>query len=215
MSLLSNPLVFPTTAAIRNKQLGRHCWVTSGSHLAIEGFPRSANTYLHRIVRAATQDRLNIANHVHRPEQIIFALRYGVPTFVLFRHPLDSIASYLVREPAHSLPLIIQRYIDLAEVTLARRNNSLLRTVMFEDVIANPSGVAIAILSRIGETAEMTTDLIVQATRDTRVEKTRSSLPNKEKDALKTKHFDAIQLQPHYKKALELFHRAEATKWQF
>jgi len=58
MTPLDLPFVFGPVALMRNARLGKHCWVTPQSDLMIEGFPRSANTYLHRVIRAATGDRI-------------------------------------------------------------------------------------------------------------------------------------------------------------
>lgn len=213
MELLNIPPIFAACAAVRNAQLGGSFWVTRGCDLVLEGYPRSANTYLNRIVRAATGGKLHIANHVHRPQQVRMAVRYGIPCFVLFRHPLDCIASYMVREPGLDIAANLRRYIAFAETTFELYPDSALHILMFEDVVAEPGRICGAILDAIGQPTKITQALIDEATRDTRKEKTRSSLPNPEKERLKQQHFDAIRSLPDYPRAVALFEHAATLKW--
>ncbi|WP_170518243.1 hypothetical protein [Ruegeria atlantica] len=213
MNFLDKPILFAAAATLRNAQLGRHIWVTPKSDLVIEGYPRSANTYLHRIVRAAGPKGLRIANHVHRPQQISMAVRYGIPCFILFRHPLDCIASYLVREPDLEVADSLKQYIGFAQTTLAHNSAPQIHIVTFDGVIEDAANISSAILQKIGHDVTVTTELIEKATLDKRKEKSRSSLPNAEKDRLKQKYYDQILASPRYLEALELFEQAVALKW--
>lgn len=213
MNFLDKPILFAAAATLRNAQLGRHIWVTPKSDLVIEGYPRSANTYLHRIVRAAGPKGLRIANHVHRPQQISMAVRYGIPCFILFRHPLECIASYLVREPELNVAGSLEQYIEFAHTTLAHISAPQTYIVTFDDVIADTTKISSAILQKVGIDVTVTTELITMATQDKRKEKSRSSLPNAEKDRLKQKYYDQILTSPRYLEALELFEQAVALKW--
>lgn len=213
MQALDTPFVFFLLARLRNRQLGKHCWVTPDTDLVIEGYPRSANTFLHRIVRAATDNRLKIGNHVHRPQQVTVALRRDIPCFVLFRHPRDAIASYLVREPGLTAAGCLDDYLRFAEATLTQLGHPRLKLMTFAAVIADPERATRALLHEIGETAEVTPALIADATRDKRADRTRSSLPTPEKEALKQKHLDTIQALPDYPRAVALFDQACEAAW--
>ena len=143
------------------------------------------------------------------------ALRWKIPCFVLFRHPLDAISSYLVREPGLTAQSCLDDYLAFAEATQAQIDHPLLFILTFEQVIADAQSVTEAILDQIGQPATVTPELIAEATRDKRAERHRSSLPNPEKEALKQKHLADIQALPGYARAVELFDTAKARRWQF
>lgn len=214
MILLNNPHLFALTARIRNAQLGQHMWVTPHCDLVIEGFPRSANTFLHRILRAATGNELRIAHHVHRPQQITMAIRYDLPTYVLFRHPRDCIASWLVWDARRTAARSLDLYIAYAETTLELLGAPSLRVLSFEDVVAAPRQVATALLEDAGLAYEISDELIASATRDDRKERHLSSRPNAEKEALKAAFLDEIVSLPRFDAAVALFRRCEAARWR-
>lgn len=213
MQVLDIPFVFAVTAWLRNRYLGKHRWVTPKTDIVIEGYPRSANTFLYRAIRAATDDCLRIGHHVHREQQVTMALRYNIPCFVLFRHPLDAVASYLVREPGATAHSCLERYVSFAENALTHTGHPKLSIVLFEDVIADPVGAVQAILAHIGQPREVNEALITIATRDGRADRTRASLPTPEKEALKLKHLRDIPALSNYSTAVELFEAAVAKKW--
>jgi hypothetical protein len=213
MQVLDIPFVFALAARLRNRNLGKHHWVTPSTDIVIEGYPRSANTFLYRAIRAVTDDSLRIGHHVHRKQQVTMALRYNIPCFVLFRHPLDAVASYLVREPGATARSCLERYVFFAENALARTDHHKLFILIFEDVIADPVGTVEAILAQVGQPREVAEALIAIATRDERVDRARASLPTPEKEALKLKHLSDIQALSNYETALKLFETAMACKW--
>ncbi|WP_404324956.1 hypothetical protein HA399_10765 [Cobetia sp. UIB-001] len=211
--MLKYKIVFDFVAKIRNYQLGRYQWVTPKADLVIEGFPRSANTYLHRIIRAATDNKLLIANHVHRAQQIKMAMRYKIPTFVLFRHPLDCISSYLVREPGLSVDECVQSYINFAEEVLVYKDYKNLYIITFDNLIINSAHISSNILNVLGIDKEVSEDFIKINTTDKRNEKSRSSLPNAVKEIGKKNHKDDIVKHSKYEYAVHLFNKAENSQW--
>lgn len=214
MNLLNNPYVFGLVASVRNRQLGQLRWVTPDTDLLIEGFPRSANTFLMRIIRAATERRLQIASHLHRPEQIGMAARYGVPGVVIFREPLECVASLIVRNSEFSVRDNLLRYQRFCEVALASDPATTL-LLDFADVTKDPGVLASDILSYFGfEHRPIDAQLITEATRDTRQAKMTSSLPNAEKDAQKAKVYAAIEADPLFATTAALFEQTMARKWQ-
>ncbi|MBU3007658.1 hypothetical protein [Cobetia amphilecti] len=212
MNLLNNVYFYGLIGTIRNWQLSNYQWVTKRADLVIEGFPRSANTYLHRIVRAATGNKLSIGNHVHRPQQVSVAINHGIPVFVIFRHPLECISSYLVREPGLKVDSCINDYINFANHVLQYKNDPLLCIFTFEQVINAPIAVTSTIIKKIGEDAIITDELISKATLDTRVQSSRSSLPNAKKEELKLKYLKEIQNHSSFQVAVNLFKLAEEAR---
>lgn len=214
MRALDIPFVFSVAARLRNFQLGKHNWVTPDTDLVIEGYPRSANTFLFRVIREATHNSLKIGHHVHRAQQVTMSLKYGIPCFVLFRHPLDAIASYLVREPTLSPSGCLAHYLRISATTLMQVDHPGLHILSFDEVVADPKGWSKAILEEVGTTAEVSDAQISVATQDNRSHRSRSSLPNSEKEALKLNHIAHIQALPDYETAVELFEVAREHAWQ-
>ena len=65
--------------------------------LTIEGFPRSANSYLSRCLRT-THGQLGIATHLHHPANYLESVRLNIPTIVCIREPYDAILSWIALE---------------------------------------------------------------------------------------------------------------------
>lgn len=99
--------------------------------LSIEGYPRSANTFVLNLLRF-TQPALRVRSHRHIPPHVIAAVQAGLPVLLLVRPPLDCVASYaiLVSTPAipqlayyvayhHALRPYLDRFViaDFASVT--------------------------------------------------------------------------------------------------
>lgn len=61
--------------------------------LAIEGFPRSGNTFSRYLFEAAFPNA-NLASHVHAVAALKAALRHKKPVVLLLREPIDCIASW-------------------------------------------------------------------------------------------------------------------------
>lgn len=213
MRVLNNPFFFSLVARFRNLQTGQHRWVTSDTDIVLEGYPRSANTYLYRIIRAASGDKLKISHHVHRPQQVLMALRYRIPCFVIFRHPLDAIASYLVREPSFTVNRCMVDYLQFAQTTIAQVGQPGLYILTFDKIVADPKSVTHAILTKIGQSTEISDCMIVSVTKDNRINRHRSSVPNVEKEDAKQHRIAEIQAHSDYITAVELFEIARAHAW--
>lgn len=61
-------------------------FVTPSSELVIDGFPRSANTWIYYNVQAAFPE-VRIAHHVHSWQQFMFARLFRVPSILVVRNP--------------------------------------------------------------------------------------------------------------------------------
>lgn len=73
--------------------------ITEHTDVVIEGFPRSSNTFAAAALHQAADGRLAIASHVHTPSQVVLAVRRGLPTLVVIREPVATLASLLVAAP--------------------------------------------------------------------------------------------------------------------
>lgn len=92
-----------------NKEFG----VTSKkTDIVIEGYPRSANTFTYVAFKSSQKQNYEIAHHVHGISQIIIAIKYGIPTIVLIRKPIEAISSRLVRQPSLEPKIAYQDYIN-------------------------------------------------------------------------------------------------------
>lgn len=94
--------------AIRTLPSRRNRFVRSDSLLAIEAFPRSANTFMHSLVFLAT-DR-HVASHTHSVANCVVAQEMGKPGVVIVREPLAAVASLKVRLPRVSAGAMLREY---------------------------------------------------------------------------------------------------------
>lgn len=65
----------------------------------VEGFPRSANTFLTYGFMHATDFKFKLAHHFHSPSQFFYGQKKGKKCVIILRNPVDSITSFLIRFP--------------------------------------------------------------------------------------------------------------------
>ncbi len=80
---------------LRLTPMGISRQITEHTELVVEGFPRSGNTFMVTALLFASDHRLRISSHVHHPSQVKLAVQRGLPTALVVRDPLDTLASYL------------------------------------------------------------------------------------------------------------------------
>lgn len=126
--------------------------VTSKTDICIEGFPRSANSFL-----TATFGKYNpqakCADHLHAPMQVIRASELNIPCIVVIRNPLDAIASTIVVDRSVSTSVVIRSYIDFYKSIWHIRNDFVVAE--FNKIIDNPAEVINAVNKRFGTNFEM------------------------------------------------------------
>jgi hypothetical protein len=111
-SVADRPLFFYTLYGLspRTRQLR----VRKTTELVIEGFPRSANSFVVVAFQQAQKKGISIAHHLHVPAQIQLAVRWKIPCIVLIREPLEAISSLLIRDkwrdPSRTLKYYIRFY---------------------------------------------------------------------------------------------------------
>lgn len=84
--------------------------VRARSDLVLEGFPRSANSFLRESLLAVGPD-LEIASHVHQAPHVRRGVELGVPVVVVVREPLPAVASMLLREPERRAEDLLRWYV--------------------------------------------------------------------------------------------------------
>lgn len=84
--------------------LARRRYGDSSEHLlrddtefVIEGFMRSGNTFAAEAFTMAQPRPVATAHHLHSAAQVIVAVRRQIPTLLLVRDPVDTVASHVVR----------------------------------------------------------------------------------------------------------------------
>lgn len=90
-------------ALLRLKRRGHWSqgWIVNReTHVCIEGFPRSANSFAHAAFKSSQPDpeKLSTATHTHSPAQVVQAAIWNIPTMVCIRKPTDAIAALLAFE---------------------------------------------------------------------------------------------------------------------
>ncbi|WP_157961866.1 hypothetical protein [Acuticoccus kandeliae] len=84
-----SPLCYRALAAA----LGNPCLARADTGLVVEGFPRSGNSFAEAAFDLVADGGLAIASHTHAAAQIIAAVRRGIPAIVVYRAPVDAVAS--------------------------------------------------------------------------------------------------------------------------
>jgi hypothetical protein len=69
--------------------------VRRDTELVIEGAARSGNTFAVLAFASAQERPVRTAHHTHAPAQVLTAARWGIPTLVLVRPPLDSTLAHM------------------------------------------------------------------------------------------------------------------------
>ena len=95
--LEKSPVLFTYSGILLNVVKGKSTtrFVTRQTNITVEGFPRSSNSYLSRVVRYCSATDLIMATHIHSSANILRSLQLGKPTVVLIRHPEDAILSLM------------------------------------------------------------------------------------------------------------------------
>ena len=124
-------------SAFRPKQA--NLIVSADADIVIEGFPRSANTFMTTWFDLAQEKNTKIAHHLHESYQVRFAEANDIPCVVLIRRPLDAIASVILRDRRMKSVSMLRNYIRFYDQIQSYHRNSVI--VMFEEAIHQPNSV--------------------------------------------------------------------------
>ena len=94
------PAVYLPLARMRHRD-NPDCPVSRGTELVLEAFGRAGSTFALYGFRLAQPREVRVAHHTHASAQVITAVRWGLPTIVIVRRPVDSALSHLAR---HRVP---------------------------------------------------------------------------------------------------------------
>jgi len=97
---ISRWLTFRILATLRPGRYSNRA-IERSTRIAIEGFPRSANTFAvaaFAVAQGQPLEALHVARHSHAPAQVIRAVRRELPTILLVRDPADAVVSLVQRE---------------------------------------------------------------------------------------------------------------------
>jgi hypothetical protein len=117
--------------------------------LVVEGFPRSANTFVKAAFVDANPD-CTVASHLHVARSVRRAVRMGLPTVVLVRDPVDAVASLLVRDPRVDPRTALRAYQRFLVGVLPVIDRVVVAP--FEQAVADPTAVVLAVDERFDRT---------------------------------------------------------------
>lgn len=130
------------------------------SRLCLEGAARSGNTFSSLMIHAAWPE-LKMGHHTHCLSNIREAIRYGVPTIVLFRSPKDCVPSSMLRQnmkfgdnDERHLMRALVRFIRIYGYALEQKDKLLL--IDFQDMTAAPEKLLQLAAQQLGEGYELT-----------------------------------------------------------
>jgi hypothetical protein len=106
------PTFYSPIAKLKTKMNAGQVAVNRRTDIVIEGFPRSANTYAFAAFSYAQGGDVNVARHFHAPAQLIYGLKFRIPSVMLIRNPNDAIVSYILREKSISALQAFRSYIS-------------------------------------------------------------------------------------------------------
>jgi hypothetical protein len=81
--------------------------VQRDTELVIEGCGRAGSTFAVLAFESAQPGHVRIAHHTHAASQVITAVRFGVPTLVIVRPPLDSALAHMARRDISARPTLV------------------------------------------------------------------------------------------------------------
>lgn len=185
--------------------------------LHLTGFPRSANTYVTRLVEHVRPD-IRLSTHIHTVASLRAAQRHDVPTLVLIREPLGAAASALVKAEVHpgtepATYRCLADYIDYYRFVAKHRGRI---GILDFATVTSDAGAVFAAVSMIcpdcgialsEAEAEMTAQEVFESIRnkDQTRDVNHRSLPSPEKMDLKQGHSKYIESHTLYSEAEKLY----------
>ncbi len=121
------------------KRRNRFLFVKKANIVCIEGYPRSANTFIIAAIEQGYKDEVSISHHLHVPAQVIRALKLGVPSIVLIRQPKDAIVSHIIRNPNLRIEDAIFGYECFYRPLIAHKKHFLI--IDFDSIISEPNKI--------------------------------------------------------------------------
>ncbi len=120
---------YPAIAMPLARLRGEGELVDAGTDLLIESFPRCASSFAVAAFNLAQRPRTyRVAHQTHAAGHVIEAVRRGVPSLVLIRHPEDVLVSNMIRHPRRTVPDLLRGYLRFYEPLLPHRRGFVVGT---------------------------------------------------------------------------------------
>jgi hypothetical protein len=127
------------------------------TRLVIDGYTRSATTFMVYALQVAQAEPVRMAHHLHAPAQLLEAARRNIPTLLLIREPRGALLSQVLREPGVALRDALVAYTRFYERLLPQLDQFVVAD--FAEVTADVAAVVRRLNARFGlSLAEPTAD---------------------------------------------------------
>jgi len=222
--LTERPLLYPFLRSVE-AALGiipPQSFCDAETDLCLEGYPACANSFLYFVFKECATRELNIAHHTHSVANVRRALRYEVPTLVVFRAPQDAIPSYLSRFDKSPLEAT-RRYVRFYR-GIRRQGGRQVLLARFSDVTSRAGRV----VRRVAARSRLRFDVRAPETLDERVRQRMNAqwsrqgsplfnprdipLPNDDRSAAKERARRAVQQLDAYAEAVREYERIKALR---
>ena len=208
---------------LRMTPTGTSRQLRADTHLVVEGFPRSGNTFTAFALQHAGGSELNLSSHVHHPSQVKLAVARGIPTVLVIREPVGTLASYLIAGPHGRARGVLKEYISYYSEVLPLLDDVLV--VRFEDITTDMGSVTRRINARFDlsippfEHVPDNVDAVYRAIKQHHdalhgINEGLMARPVEARKALNQRHRDEIQspeLEPLLERATRLYEMAAAA----
>jgi hypothetical protein len=136
-------LAVPTSRIRRPNQALSH-----DTDVVIEGFPKSANSFVTHAFRMPQDRELMIAHHNHSSGVVVAACRRRVPVLVLIRQPVEAVSRIALVRPRISLRFLLRGWISFYRHLLPWRGR--FAVGRFEDVTTDLGAVMAEMNEQLG-----------------------------------------------------------------
>ncbi|MFT7072180.1 MAG: hypothetical protein ACJAX3_001156 [Patiriisocius sp.] len=192
----------------------------------IDGYPRSGNTFAQMLVKNVFSG-VETVHHFHSLGAVKISLSKSIPSFIIYRDPVNSIASNYLWEKAYYdqalridainkdlLNYFLEFYIKFYEFINTKQNDIFL--ISFDKLIKDPEKIMIAINERIptGSKKDVNDIIsIVSSVKETQfgAKGMLSTRPNQTKDELKKELFPHIEEFEIFKTANHLYEKLKKS----
>ncbi|MFX0197327.1 MAG: hypothetical protein ACFFCW_14480 [Candidatus Hodarchaeota archaeon] len=153
--LKRNMFLHQLVMAWKAKQSPRLIVVKGKTKICIEGYPRSANSYLVRMFKMANNiPPVQICHHSHSIHIVKKAVKFRIPVLVVIRNPIDAITSLCIARKGikgvsnQNITIHIFEYLDF--YSWISKNLDKVELCSFENVISNFNLVIAKLNDRFG-----------------------------------------------------------------
>ena len=130
--------------------------------IIIEAFGGSANSFAVFAFRAAQENEVRVAHHLHVTGQIKWAVKKGIPVVVIVRDPIDAISSLMSRNYYPSAKWGFRHYTLFYEDIIQHADSIV--WVHFEDLVKKPEMMIHAVNARFNTSYKVSENMAKAAT---------------------------------------------------